>query len=108
VLWRHAPIAGAGPGVKLSSMNITINSLAINSLVLVGLSVCGTYALAEDSMSRATPTNHQAMRDCIEKQKMTDVNMSQAAMKRLCKDQLKQQKQTGAAADPAPTDTPRN
>jgi hypothetical protein len=84
-------------------MNNTVISLA-----LVGLSLCGTYALADDSMSRATPTHHQSMKDCIEKQKMTDVNMSQAEMKRLCKDQLKQQKQTGAPADPAPTDTPHN
>jgi hypothetical protein len=80
----------------------------IISLVLVGLSVCSTYALADDSMSRTIPTNHQAMQDCIQKQKMADVTMSQAAMKRICKDQLKQQKQTGAPADPAPTDTPRN
>jgi hypothetical protein len=83
-------------------------SNTINSLVLVGLSFCGTYALADDSMSRATPTNHQAMKDCIQKQKMTDVNMSQAEMKRLCKEQLKQQKQNGTPADPAPTDTPHN
>jgi hypothetical protein len=96
-------MAEADPGVTLTRMNNTISSL-----VLAGLSLCGTYALADDSMSRATPTNHQAMKDCIEKQKMTDVNMSQAEMKRLCKDQLKQQKKTGAPADPAPTDTPHN
>jgi hypothetical protein len=80
----------------------------ISSLVLIGLSVCGTYALADDSMNRATPTDHQAMKDCIQKQKMADVNMSEAAMKRICKDQLKQQKQTGAPVDAPPTDTPRN
>ena len=80
----------------------------ISSLVLIGLSICGTYALADDSVSRATPTNHQAMQDCIQKQKMADVTMSKAAMRRICKDQLKQQKETGTPVDPAPTDTPRN
>jgi hypothetical protein len=78
------------------------------SLALVGLSFCGAHAFADDSMSRATPTSHQMMQDCIERQKSADVNMSLAAMKRICKDQLKQQKQTGVPADPAPTDTPRN
>jgi hypothetical protein len=80
----------------------------LSSLFLVGLSVCAAHALADDSVSRATPTNHQMMKDCIEKQKMADVTMSQAAMKRICKDQLKQQKQAGVPVDPAPTDTPRN
>jgi hypothetical protein len=80
----------------------------ITSLILVGLSVCGVHALADDSMSRATPTTHQMMKDCIERQKTADVNMSQAQMKRICKDQLKQQKQTGVPPEPAPTDVPHN
>jgi hypothetical protein len=80
----------------------------ITSLLLAGLSICAANAQADDSMSRATPTSHQMMKDCIERQKTADVNMSQAAMKRICKDQLKQQKQTGEPAEPAPTDTPRN
>ena len=80
----------------------------ISSLVLIGLSICGTYALADDSVSRATPTNHQAMQDCIQKQKMADVTMSKAAMRRICKDQLKQQKQAGIPVDPPPSDTPHN
>jgi hypothetical protein len=80
----------------------------ITSLVLAGLSVCAAHALADDSMSRATPTNQQMMKDCIERQKTADVNMSQAEMKRICKDQLKRQKQTGVPAEPAPTDTPHN
>jgi len=84
-------------------MNRTIISLA-----LAGLSLCTAHAYADDSMSRATPTTHQMMKDCIERQKTADVNMSQAAMKRICKDQLKQQKQSGVPAEPAPTDTPRN
>jgi hypothetical protein len=80
----------------------------LNALVLVGLSVCGSHAFADDSMSRSTPTNHQMMQDCIERQKTADVNRSQAEMKRICKDQLKQQKQTGVPAEPAPTEPPHN
>jgi hypothetical protein len=88
-------------------MDVHMNH-TINSLILVGLSVCGAHAFADDSMSRSTPTSHQMMKDCIERQKTADVNMSQAEMKRICKDQLKQQKQTGVPAEPAPTDTPHN
>jgi pentapeptide MXKDX repeat protein len=80
----------------------------ISCIVLIGFSVCGAQAFADDSMSRATPTDHQMMKDCIEKQKATDVNMSKAEMTRICKDQLKQQKKTGAPLDSPPTDTPRN
>jgi carbonic anhydrase len=83
-------------------------NLKINSLVLVGLSVCGAHAFADDSMSQAAPTSHQMMKDCIERQKTADVNRSQAEMKRICKDQLKQQKQTGVPAEPPPTDAPHN
>jgi hypothetical protein len=81
---------------------------AITSLVISGLCVCASHAFADDTMSRATPTGHQMMQECIERQKTADVNMSQAEMKRICKDQLKQQKQTGVPAEPAPTDTPHN
>jgi hypothetical protein len=79
-----------------------------SSLVLVGLAVCGTQAFADESVSRATPTNHQMMKDCIERQKAAGVTMSKADMKQFCKDQLKHQKQTGAPAEPPPTDTPHN
>jgi hypothetical protein len=34
--------------------------------------------------------------------------MSKAAMKRMCRDQLKQQKQTGTPPDPPPVDAPAN
>jgi len=80
----------------------------ISCIVLIGFSVYGAQAFADDSMSRATPTDHQMLKDCIEKQKTTDVNMSKAEMTRICKDQLKQQKKTGAPIDPPPTDTPHN
>ena len=80
----------------------------VPALTLIGLSVCGAQAFADDTVSRATPTNHQMLKECIEKQKTADVTMSEAQMKRICKDQLKQQKQSGIPAEPAPTDTPHN
>jgi hypothetical protein len=79
----------------------------LRCMLLLGVTVCGAQAMADDSMSRATPTDHQSMKDCIEKQKMTDVNMSKAAMTRICKDQLKQQKASGVPLDAPPTDTPK-
>jgi hypothetical protein len=62
--------------------------------------------IADDSMSRATPSKHQAMKDCIEKQKTADVNMSKSQMERLCKDELKRQKASGGAPPPAPAPPP--
>jgi hypothetical protein len=76
--------------------------------LLLGVTICAAQAYADDSMTRATPTDQQLLKDCIEKQKASDVTMSKAAMKRMCKDQLKQQKATGVPLDAPPTDTPRN
>jgi hypothetical protein len=75
---------------------------------LLGLSVCSVQAFADDAVDRATPTDQQMLRECIEKQKTADVTMSEAQMKRICKDKLKQQKQSGIPLEPAPTDTPHN
>jgi hypothetical protein len=78
------------------------------ALTLIGFSVWSLEAFADDTVSRATPTDAQMLKQCIEKQKTADVTMSEAQMKRICKDQLKQQKQSGIPAEPAPTDTPHN
>jgi len=80
----------------------------VAALTLIGFSVCSVQAFADDTVSRATPTDHQALKECIEKQKTADVTMSEDQMKRICKDQLKQQKKSGIPAEPAPTDTPHN
>jgi hypothetical protein len=76
-------------------------------LCLAAVALLGTRAYADDSVSRATPTTHQMMKDCIQKQKTADVTMSKSAMTRICKDELKQQKATGATSPP-PSDTPHN
>jgi hypothetical protein len=80
----------------------------IHSTTVVALTLCGVYALADDSMNHVTMTKSQTMKDCMERQKTADVSMSKAEMKRICKDQLKQQQQTGTPAEPPPTDTPHN
>ena len=72
---------------------------------LVGLLLAGS-AFADDTMSRATMSTHQAMKDCIEQQKTADVNMSKAEMKRICKDKLKKQKATGDMPQQPATDAP--
>ena len=81
---------------------------AVFPALIIGLACCSAQALADDSMSRVTPTSHQMMKDCIQKQKASDMTMSKAQMKQICKDQLKAQKQTGVPADAPPTDTPHN
>jgi hypothetical protein len=83
-------------------MNRPIVSLALAALL------AGSSALADDTMSRATMTPHQALKDCIEKQKTVDVNMSHAQMKTLCKDKLKAQKATGDMPEQPPKDVPHN
>jgi hypothetical protein len=63
-------------------------------------------AFADDAI-RATPNKHQSMQECIEKQKTADVTMSKSQMTRICKDELKRQKELGESTPP-PSDTPRN
>jgi pentapeptide MXKDX repeat protein len=79
----------------------------IHTVALAGLFVAG-HALADDSMSRASMTDQQAMKDCMERQKVGAVNMSKAQMKRLCRDQLKDQKKTGDMLEQPAADTPHN
>jgi pentapeptide MXKDX repeat protein len=79
----------------------------VHTVALVGLLVAG-HALADDSMSRASMTEQQAMKDCIERQKAGAVNMSKAQMKRLCRDKLKDQKKTGDMPEQPAADTPHN
>ena len=80
----------------------------VAALALIGSCICSVQVFADDTVSRATPTDQQTMKECIEKQKTADVTMSEAQMKRICKDRLKQQKQAGIPMEPAPTDTPHN
>jgi pentapeptide MXKDX repeat protein len=84
-------------------MNRAFSSIAFAAAILFG-----GHALADDSMTRADMTKRQLMNDCMEKQKATDVTMSKTQMKRFCKDQLKQQKASGAFPEPPPVDTPHN
>jgi hypothetical protein len=77
-------------------------------LILASGVLLATQSFADDTMTRASMTSHQAMKDCIEQQKTADVNMSKAEMKRICKDKLKQQKATGDMPEQPPTDTPHN
>ena len=85
---------------------------ATSVLTLVGLIAgsvaCAQSAFADDTMSHASMTTHQAMKDCIEQQKTADVNMSKSEMKRICKDKLKSQKATGDMPQQPPTDSPHN
>ena len=83
-------------------MNRSIPALACFALLL------GAAAASADdtTMSHATPSDHQMMKECIERQKTKDVTMSKSEMKRYCKDELKRQKTTGSMPERQPTDTP--
>jgi hypothetical protein len=47
------------------------------------------------------------MKECIEKQKTADVTMSKSQMARICRDELRRQKELGESTPP-PTDTPHD
>ncbi len=78
----------------------------LSAIAFLALGVSATPGFADDTMSQATPSNHQTMKECIERQKTKDVTMSKSEMKRYCKDELKRQKATGAMPERQPTDTP--
>jgi hypothetical protein len=78
------------------------------ALALVILSCAIAPAQADDSTSLAAPTHQQMMKDCLEKQKTADVTQTKSQMKRMCRDQLKQQKVSGTPLDAPPVDSPKN
>lgn len=75
-------------------------------LALAPIALLTSLALADDSMGRVTPTEHQLLTECMERQKTNNVTVSKAEAKRYCKDELKRQKATGATPERAPVDTP--
>jgi hypothetical protein len=84
-----------------------VYSLSLAAALLSGTGVAADgLGLEEDAPSRATPTTHESMKDCMEKQKSANVTMSKSQMTRICKEELKRQRQHGEIAPP-PTDTPR-
>lgn len=72
---------------------------ASHSWLLIGALLAG-HAFADDAVSRATPTKHQTLKECIEKQKTADVTMSKSQMTRICKDEMKRQKALGESPPP--------
>jgi hypothetical protein len=80
-------------------------TLALAPLAL-GAALDAAPAFADDSVG--PPTDRQLLKDCIERQKTATATVSTAQAKRLCKDELKRQKQTGATPEPPPVDAPRS
>jgi hypothetical protein len=81
-----------------------MNRMPHSALLLICILTAGS-SLADDAVSRATPTKRQSMKECIEKQKTADVTLSKAEMTRICKDELKREKEFGESAPP-PSDAP--
>lgn len=76
-------------------------------LVLAPIVLFSPLVFADDGMSKVTPTDHQFLKQCMERQKSnTNVVVSTADAKRYCKDELKRQKQTGASPERQPVDAP--
>lgn len=78
-----------------------------HSVFAIAALLAAGSSLADDTVSRATPTKHQSLKACIEKQKTADVTMSKSEMTRICKDQLKREKDLGESPPP-PSDPPHS
>jgi hypothetical protein len=89
------------PPTEIENPMTRITHCAIAFAAIVAV----TASYADDSVSRATPSDHQALKACIEKQKTADVTMSKSEMTRICKDELKRQKALGESTPP-PSDSP--
>jgi hypothetical protein len=81
---------------------------AIQPIALLGLLFMGANSLADDSWNRSIMTKRQMISDCLQKQKASDVTLSKLDMFRICRDQLRQQKTSGAFPEAPPRDTPHN
>ncbi len=81
---------------------------SLTALALVTFTLLSAASFADDSMTRATPSDEQLVKTCIEKQKMGNVTMSKAEMDRYCRDELKRQKATGELPENPPVDTPHD
>jgi hypothetical protein len=80
-----------------------------STLMVLPVLLAGAAAFADDSVPRASPTDAQAIKTCMEKQKTnSNVTMSEAQLKRYCKDKLKEDKATGAMPEKPPEDTPKD
>ncbi len=80
----------------------------IQSIALVGLLLMGANSLADDSWNRSIMTKRQMISDCLQKQKASDVTLSKLDIFRICRDQLRQQKTSGAFPEAPPRDSPHN
>jgi hypothetical protein len=80
----------------------------IQPIALLGLLLMGANSLADDSWNRSIMTKRQMISDCLQKQKASDVTLSKLDIFRICRDQLRQQKTSGAFPEAPPRDTPHN
>jgi len=84
---------------------------AIAPILVTAFIFTGTQALADDSTSSSSMTqHHQMMKDCMAKQKAMDSSMSAADMKKACKDQMNMQKSgmDSTKTNPADPTTDKN
>jgi hypothetical protein len=83
--------------------------MKLGMIAFAPIALCASLAWADDSMGRVTLTDHQLMKQCMERQKTTsNVTVSKADAKRYCRDELKRQKETGAFSERQPVDTPHD
>jgi hypothetical protein len=61
-------------------------TIAVASTVLLGVA---PFTLADDSATAQPKTSQQMMKECMKKQKAANNGMSEADMKKSCRDQIK-------------------
>lgn len=80
----------------------------LTALAIASITLLSAPSFADDTLTRATPTDHELIKTCMEKQKTSNVAQSKDEMKRYCKSELKRQKATGEMPEPPPADTPHD
>ena len=66
----------------------------INTVLVAGLVICGSQAIADDSPS-TSQSKDQMMKECMAKQKATNSSMTQEAMETVCKNQIEKKQKEG-------------
>jgi hypothetical protein len=69
----------------------------VGAILFAAFMAMGAQVLADDSTSSANNAakSNQAMKDCMAKQKATNSSMTQDAMKTVCKNEAKKNKDNG-------------
>jgi hypothetical protein len=89
-------------------MHATMKPLFIAALMIFSAQVIADDTPMAADAPTATTDKHQMMKDCMAKQKAMNSNMTHAAMKTVCENQVSKPQKDGNDLATAPQATPKN